>query len=41
MSTVIAFDMAVVAQKVKSSIEDRCVSEKVGGGGSVIGLYGY
>ena len=35
MSPVIAFDIAVVAQKVKSSIEDRCVSEKWLGGGGV------
>ena len=38
----IAFDIAVVAQKVKSSIEDRCVTEKVGWwGGSLIGRDGY
>ena len=30
MSPVIAFDIAVVAQKLMSSIEDRCVTEKVG-----------
>ena len=41
MSPVIAFDIAVVAQKVKSSIEDRCVSEKVGGGGWISSRSGW
>ena len=38
MSSMIAFDIAVLAQKVKVSVEDRCVSEKVG---SLIGRDGY
>ena len=40
MSRVIAFDIAVVAQKVKVVNEDRCNLKKWGGGGSVEGRDG-
>ena len=39
MSCVIAFDIAVVAQKVVN--EDRCDLKKWGGAGSVVGRDGY
>ena len=43
MSPVIAFDIAVVAQKVKVQYRGPVWSEKVGGwwGGSVVGRDGY
>ena len=44
MSPVIAFDIAVVAQKSESPMlhnGQHAKSEKVGGGGSVVGRDGY
>ena len=44
MSPLIAFDIAVVAQKVKDVVnEDRCDLKKLGAGagGSVVGRVGY
>ena len=41
MIPVIAFDIAVVSQKVSVVIEDRCVSENVDASGPVVGRDGY
>ena len=42
MSRVIAFDIAVLAQKVKVVNEDRCDLKKVGAaGGSVVSMFGW
>ena len=41
MSPVNAFDIDIVAQKVRVFIEDRCDLKKWGGAGSVVGRDGY
>ena len=41
MNCVIAFDIAVVAQKVKVVNKGRCDLKKWGGAGSVVGRDGY